>query len=290
MARLYGPEPGEPPPLIATEDLAGLSVDDVDGRPVGGLVGALSEKRTGLIRYLDLALADRPKHVLVPIGHARFERQRVPPRVRLRAATHEDLHAVPAYDGSPAGLDAGYQESVLQATGRLFYGSRYYAHPAFDHAAIYPGDHAVEGPEPGAGEPETPSVRPLSDLPDFRVAKGQPDIRGLPLKDARGETVGEITELLVDPRARKTRYAVIRLADLPREAALPIGYLDAGGDPPDDLVTPALRREDIRLLPAYEPPMDRQQENRIHATLEGRLSGSRYFQRPDFRGTDATLP
>ncbi|NIP82606.1 MAG: hypothetical protein GWM90_26660, partial [Gemmatimonadetes bacterium] len=45
----------------------------------------------------------------------------------------------------------------------------------------------------------------------------------------------------------------------------------------------ALTREDARLLPAYEPPLTREQENRVHAAIEGRLSGDRYFNRADFR-------
>ncbi len=280
MTRLYGPAPGEPPALIATDDLAGLSTADVEGRPVGGLVGTLSEKRTGLIRYLDIGMADEPKHVLVPIGHARFERNRVPPRLQLRAATYEDLLSIPSYDGDPSDVDATFQDRVLAASGRLFYGSRYYAHPSFDHGAIYVGEHPIEGPDAAAGEGSP--LRPLSALSEFRLARGEPDIRGWKLCDARGEDVGEVTELLVEPSARKVRYAVVALDDPAREAALPIGYVDVG-ETAGRLTTPVLERDDIRVLPPYEPPLDRPQETRIHATLDSRLSGSRTYERLDFR-------
>lgn len=280
MNRLYGPGPTDPPRLIPSADLSGLSTTDVEDRPVGELFGTLAEEETGLIRYLDVSLRGADRHVLVPIGHTRIDRESVPPRVRLRAASFEDLMSVPAYEPDETALDRDYQDRLLHAHGRLFYGSRYYAHPAYDHRGVYTHDQPVHGGDGGA-EPEA-RIRPLSELPDFQVARGEADIRGWPLQDRRERAVGEVAELLVDPGAMKVRYVVIALDEPARSAVLPVGYLEIDREE-GETFTPALTHEDIRLLPAYEPPLTRAEENRIQATLEGRLTGDRYFHRPDFR-------
>ena len=279
MARLYGPGPATPPPLVASNDLEGLSTNDVEDRPVGELFGALSEERSGLIRYLDVSLRGASKHVLVPIGHARIEWDATPPRVRLRAATYEDLLSVPDFDPENTAIDGEYHEGVMQAHGQLFYGSRYYAHPAFDHGAMTAGEAEVVARE--KREEHGPVLQPLSEMKDYRVARSARDIRGWALEDDDGDIAGEVVDLLVEVAARKARYAVIRLDEPGRLAALPVGYLEAVADR-QRVVTPALEQEDLRLLPAYEAPLDRPQENRIQATLEGRLTGERYFDRPDF--------
>lgn len=279
MAQLYGPGPGSPPPLVSTADLAGLSTSDVEGSPVGQLVGALSEESTGLIRYLDVSIRNADKHVLVPIGHARIDRGSVPPRVRLRAATHEDLLSVPAFSEEEVPPSPGFQEEVMGAFGRLFYGSRYYAHPAYDHSALHAGETPVVGtPAPAEGE----GLRPLSELDEFRLASSAPELLGWSAVDEAGEDVGTISDLLVETSARRARYVVLDLETPDRRAVLPIGYI-ALMEQPQRVRIQALTVEDIRLLPPYEPPLTRAEENRLHAALEGRLSGDRFFRRPDFR-------
>jgi hypothetical protein len=279
MSRLYGPGPEDPPRLIPSTDLAGLSTNDVEDRPVGELFGALAEERSGLIRYLDVALRGANRHVLVPIGHSRVERESVPPRVRLRAATYEDLCSVPEYDPDATTVDGGYQERLMQAHGLMFYGSRYYAHPAYDHRGVYEREAPLSGPAAGVAEPR---LRSLGELKDYRIVSGEVDIREWPLEDARGEQVGTITDLLVERSARKVRYVVVELSGVGRPAAVPLGYLQIDRHA-GRVWTPTLERDDLRLLPPYEPPLDRESENRIRATIEGRLIGSRYFLRPDFR-------
>jgi hypothetical protein len=298
VAQLYGPGPTEPPPLLATRDLAGLRATDVEDRPVGQLFGTLSEEPTGLIQYLDVSLDGVNKHVLVPVGHTRVDSSGVQPRIRLRAATYEDLLEIPYYVPGATELDGGYHERVLEAHGRLFYGSRYYAHPSFDHGGLFAGDDGPGEIQEGAAKvaEETPMVHPVSGLGGLSLGSSGRDLRGRRVQDGAGEAVGEVEDLLVDTASGSVRYAVIRLAEHSRLAALPIGYLDGGAeeDGVSGMAGPgrsaanrrvrvrALTTEDIRLLPPYQGSMTREDENRIRAAIEGRLSGRRTFQRVDF--------
>lgn len=260
---------------------------DVEDRPVGSLFGALSEEPTGLIRYLDVALDRVAKHVLVPIGHVRIDTQGVQTRVRLRAATYEDLLSVPDYPGQAAELHGDFHERVLEVYGRLFYGDRYYAHPSFDHESLYAGENPIVGDPSTTGavadDAAHHAVQPLSRLEGLRMAGPDLDIRGHVVVDAAGDTVGEVADVLVEPPARSPRYAVVALDDASRRTAIPIGYL-APATEDDRLVIRALTRADILLLPAFEGPLTREDENRIHVAIAGRLTGERYFHRPDFRG------
>lgn len=287
MAQLYGPGPGDPPPLVPSKDLAGIRATDVEDRPVGELFGALSEKPTGLIRYLDVDLEGARKHVLVPIGHVRIDADGMQPRVRLRAALYEDLLAVPEYEPERTEVDTGYQDRLLAAHGRLFYGAHYYAHPSFDHTALYAGESPiVESPDGAAAAPPEGDylVHPLSALAGVRLSMRDRDIRGRALEDVHGDAVGEVVDLLVEPPRHGVRYGVIELSRAGRRTAIPIGYLSTTADD-DRLVVRGLTTEDVRLLPPYTGPLTRADENRIRAALEGRLTGERYFQRPDFRGS-----
>lgn len=302
MAQLYGPAPGGPPPLVMTSDLAGLRASDVEDRPVGELVATLSEKSTGMIRYLDLELARTAKHVLIPIGHARIHTAGLRPRVRLRAATYEDLLGIPDYAPGDTELDLEYHERLLESHGRLFYGSHYYAHPSFDHLAMFAGDSPVlaEPGEPELDEAELTAVQPLSQLKGARADSATRALHGRPATDSAGEAVGEVADMLVEPATGTVRYVVIRLPEPPRLIVLPIGYLqdpEAGatdGRPaagPDDralrpVVLHGLAAEDASLLPAFEGTLTRRDENRVRAAVEGLLGGQRTFQRPDFRVRD----
>ncbi|HSH45526.1 MAG TPA: PRC-barrel domain-containing protein [Longimicrobiales bacterium] len=248
---------------------------------MGRLFGTLAEERTGLIRYLDVSLDSAKRHVLVPIGHARVDREAIPPRVRLRAATFEDLMAVPQYEPGATEVTAEYQSDLVQAHGRLFYGERYYAHPAFDHTHLFAGDQPVE---PAGEPPREPRLVPLTELPDYRVAEDGLDVRGLPLEDRRGERAGAVLEFLVDEVARRVRYVVVALDEPQRSTVLPVGYLEVDAEE-GRAYTPELSAADLRILPAHTGPLGRDEENRIQMALEGVLSGERFFERADFRGS-----
>ncbi|MGH7477509.1 MAG: PRC-barrel domain-containing protein [Longimicrobiales bacterium] len=278
--RIYGPGPGEPALLRALPDLKGIPVDDVTGRPTGELCGVLVEAGSGLVRYLDLGLNGAARHVLVPVGHVRFEDHADGLRVRLRAAGREDLYEVPPFRAESA-LDAKYESELMIAFSRLFYGEHYYAHPAYDHTRMFAGAHPVVGEAPLE---EPVGLYPLSRLRRWRVAKGEPDVRGWLIRGADGVEAGTVTDLIVEPAAQQVRYLLVQRSGDGATTVLPIGYaeLDRAAQ---EVRSGPLRADDIAALAAVDgraETLDRETERILLEQVEARLSGDRRYQRPDF--------
>lgn len=281
-APIYGPGAEEPFALRPLPDLAGTEVEDVNGRYAGTVYGTLADASSGLIRYLDLALAESDRHVLVPLGHIRLTATDGHAEIQLRAATREDLRRIPPYEPQRERADGAYQRRLLSAHGRLFQGERYYAHPAYDHGGLYAGEHEiVDDAEPAP--PGAPLHR-LSELPGHQVAAGEVDIRGWPLHDRNGTPSGTVVDLLVDMEAGKARYALVRRGDDSTFVPLPVGFLRIK-EGEGIIKTPALTRADIEAIPPYySDHFGRTDEERILETIETRLDGERHFERPDFFG------
>ncbi|MGH7464189.1 MAG: hypothetical protein ACREK1_03375, partial [Longimicrobiales bacterium] len=196
--------------LRAVPDLQGVRVEDASGIGVGVLFGALAEADTGLLRYVDLELETLDRHVLVPIGHARVhEGQREEPCIRLRAALLEQLEQVPPFATDVDHIDDPFERALLEAYGRTFHGERYYAHPAYDHSGIYVGEHPIVSGDAAEAEP----LSRLSYLSGWRVASGEPDIRGWPLQLAGDGSRLEVIDLIIDTAAERVRYVVVPTPD-----------------------------------------------------------------------------
>jgi len=283
MTEAYGHH--EPEPLAQVSDLRGTPVVDVEGLVVGAVFGALAEVNSGLIRYIDVAIDSAPKHVLVPVGHARVDREEGGARMKLRAATLADLDAVPTYDPSEGTVDEPFERSVLSSLGRLFYGERYYAHPAYDHNGLYAGDHPIVR----TGEVQQPATDsfasglvPLRLLPGYRIADGAPDVRDWGVVAGDGTRVGRVADLVVDTQAETIRYLVVSEDDLPA-ALVPIGYTRVDRRH-QRVELPVFTREDLRALRVYREGdvVSRAVENSVRDSVEELLSGSRRFDRADF--------
>ncbi len=283
-------------PLRPVRDLAGIRVRDASGVTIGSIWGALADAYTGLIRYVDVALEAPPRHVLVPIGHARL-RATAPESVnggvtrpgalsdahelRLRAALLEELTAIPAY--APAGsIDDSYEHALLHAHGQLFHGERYYAHPAFDHRGFYAGTHPIAR---DPGQPGDSGLQPLRSLRGYRLAREEPDVRGWPLAGEQGEQLGVVSDLVVDVDAGTVRYAAIERAG--RRVLLPVGFLDIDVEAAR-VVAPGLRDADLAALPAWDgSSVERWFEDEVRSTIEASFRGERRYVLPDFRFADA---
>lgn len=266
-------------PLRTVPDLRGTVAEDASGLSIGTLWGALSEADTGLLRYLDLQLQRRARHVLVPIGHARLREAEGVATVRLRAALLEDLEAIPAFAPESDGFDEHFEHGLLEAHGRAFHGERYYAHPSFDHSGLYAGEHPIV--RAGSVVPGE-SLTPLGELPQYQVARGEPDIRGWPLRGAGRSVLGTIRDLVVDRSSEKVRYAVLEAASDGRQVLIPVGYLTIDREA-ERVDGSALAEADVLALPGYAGgQVERTDEEAVLAVLREQLRGERRYLGPDF--------
>lgn len=121
-------------------DVRGWEVLASDGRKIGEVDELLVDERAMKVRYLDVdvddALAGRGggRHVLIPVGYARLDRDR--DRVLVDALSSADVGGVPAYDQGP--LTREYETS-LRRSFRPDDAAEddFYAGDAFDEARFY---------------------------------------------------------------------------------------------------------------------------------------------------------
>ncbi|MEJ7738408.1 MAG: DUF2382 domain-containing protein [Chitinophagaceae bacterium] len=90
----------------------------------------------------------------------------------------------------------------------------------------------------------------------YEVATGQPDIRGWTVKDAQGQDIGEVDELIFDTQSLKVRYLVLDLEDNvldvePRDVLVPIGLAQLH-EKDDDVVLPTVTAAQLSSLPEYK--------------------------------------
>lgn len=105
-------------------------------------------------------------------------------------------------------------------------------------------------------EAPTTRLRELSHS-DFKIAKGQPDIRGWDVRDEQGRKFGTVGDLIFDIKADKVRYLIIHVLDTPelelekRSVLVPIGLAEL--DPSDnDVLLPSVTPFQLRALPRYD--------------------------------------
>lgn len=112
----------------------------------------------------------------------------------------------------------------------------------------------------------------LNDLDDFKVADGEPDIRGWKVKSADGKELGKVDDLLVDTGAMKVRYIVLEVGKNfvdrktdDRHMLIPIGT--ARLDDKHDDVLLSTKATDIVGVPGYQ--RDRFDRNYESSLLAG---------------------
>ena len=116
-------------------------------------------------------------------------------------------------------------------------------------------------------------IAPLDRLDDFKVADGDPDVRGWGVIASDGRQVGEVDQLLVDTAAMKVRYLDVELdegmtAGADRHVLVPIGYarLDEGSS---RVIVDTLAGADIAALPTYSHgPLTREVETDLRSRFD----------------------
>jgi hypothetical protein len=128
---------------------------------------------------------------------------------------------------------------------------------------------------------ETPTTR-LRELSrsDFKIAKGQPDIRGWDVRDEQGRKYGTVSELIFDIKADKVRYLIINVLDTPelelekRSVMVPIGLAELDTSD-NDVLLPNVTPFQLRALPRYD---------RTHLGAKAERDISTVFGREGFTG------
>ena len=108
---------------------------------------------------------------------------------------------------------------------------------------------------------------PLSELKDFEVAEGQPDIRGWAVLNAAKERIGTVNELIVDSERLLVRYLNIKLSpeilpqpETQRHVLVPVGSVTLSSDL-DEVRLPALTTQQVLgFVPYHGGEITRQYE------------------------------
>jgi uncharacterized protein (TIGR02271 family) len=118
-------------------------------------------------------------------------------------------------------------------------------------------------------------VVPLDQLDDFKVAEGDPDVRGWEVIASDGRKIGEVDQLLVDTAAMKVRYLDVDVDNelmagdvSDRHVLIPIGYarLDEGDD---RILVDSLASADVVGLPEYtHGPITRDFESDLRSRFD----------------------
>lgn len=123
-------------------------------------------------------------------------------------------------------------------------------------------------------------VVPIDKLDDFKVAEGDPDVRGWEVTASDGRKIGEVDNLLIDTAAMKVRYLDVDLDDDllenddDRHVLIPIGYARLNEDD-DRILVDALASTDITGLPAYtHQPITRDFENEVRMSCDRAFSAT----------------
>jgi uncharacterized protein (TIGR02271 family) len=99
-------------------------------------------------------------------------------------------------------------------------------------------------------------VVPLDQMDDFKVADGDPDVRGWTVLGSDNRKIGKVDNLLIDRSAMKVRYLDVDVdndlvEDRDRHVLIPIGYARLNNDD-DSILVQEMASTDVATLPAYD--------------------------------------
>lgn len=264
-----------------TFDVRGWEVRTmVDGGVVGRVDDILLDER-GRPRYLDIGLERARKHVLLPIGQGRVDEHE--DVVWVPGMTAEQLEAIPEYTHDVATLTREYEMRLDEAYAPAYSSERYRGGQVYG-----PGPRVV-----AEGRGAERRLAALDELPQYKVAEGDPDPRGWEVVAGDGEVVGRVAELIVDTAALKVRYldcdvdeAALGLEEEDRHVLIPIGYARLNEEA-KQVITDVVTSDDIARLPRYEGlPLSRDHEDRLYGVFTGKeRTGGEEPEEPRFNYT-----
>ena len=85
---------------------------------------------------------------------------------------------------------------------------------------------------------------------DYKLTDGEADIKGWPVRNEGGTSVGKVLDLLFDPANNAVRYIIIGLNDLDKTVIIPIGIANLGEDI-NEVILPDIHQDQYTALPQY---------------------------------------
>jgi sporulation protein YlmC with PRC-barrel domain len=105
-------------------------------------------------------------------------------------------------------------------------------------------------PVPRAGEKETPSTPSM--MNEMYASK----LIGASVKNAQGENLGKIDELVIDPQDARIKAAVVSIGGLlgigAKSVAVPWNKVTIGSDKDRDTVVIAMEKEELEQAPGWQ--------------------------------------
>jgi photosynthetic reaction center H subunit len=117
---------------------------------------------------------------------------------------------------------------------------------------MMPDDTVIERSSADGGEVPI-RIEPLSELRDYEVADGYPEIRGWEVRDTAHRAIGRVHDLLVDVEALRVRYLDVELGskfaktEADRRVLIPVEKVDLDGTG-DQVLLPGIDVADVRTL------------------------------------------
>jgi sporulation protein YlmC with PRC-barrel domain len=245
--------------LLRTRDFIGRDVVDAKAEKVGTVAELLLDRRRGDVRMIAVNLGVFQKTVLIPVNQLDLAED----VMVMRHWRRDQLKPLPTYEP-----DRPLTPALLEEMER--------AHPRFYGS---PDRVARMGPSEGR-------VVPLRETREFRLAKGDPDLRGWNVFGADGERIGTVSDLLVDPAVMKVRYLDVDLSDdlfrlkEDRHVIVPTESVDLR-ERGKDVWIRTLGADDVAQLPAYTGgALDPVPHRVFHERLQGQ---HRHDGRQDLR-------
>ncbi|XBQ16989.1 MAG: photosynthetic reaction center subunit H [Oceanicaulis sp.] len=139
-------------------------------------------------------------------------------------------------------------------------------------SGVGPGAYVLREDKPDVTHEGLPKIVPMRLLPDFDIAKGDPDPRGMAVIGADGETAGVISDVWVDRAEALIRYHEVELAEGGRKVLLPYAFVNIHGKARQAKVKAILAGQ-FAGVPAHASPdqVTRLEEDKISAYYAGGL-------------------
>lgn len=96
----------------------------------------------------------------------------------------------------------------------------------------------------------------MNQLKDFKISKGNPDVRGWEVLAGDGKTIGKVNDLLIDTDSNRARYLDVKLGDhildvdRTMHVLVPIGYAILQADD-DRVFVEKVKTAEVSNLPEY---------------------------------------